>query len=79
MTMTSTSACRATFRWTGSAYSSRDERTEGMFGQGWSVMYEVSLVRTPGNADENCMTFVSGMGRRTDMEAVLPGVALQPR
>ncbi|MBA8189620.1 hypothetical protein HVZ54_13260 [Escherichia coli] len=25
-------------------YSSRDERTEGMFGQGWSVMYEVSLV-----------------------------------
>lgn len=60
-------------------YSSRDERTEGMFGQGWSVMYEVSLVRTPGNADENCMTFVSGMGRRTDMEAVLPGVALQPR
>ncbi|HGW6608382.1 TPA: DUF6531 domain-containing protein, partial [Escherichia coli] len=54
-------------------YSSRDERTEGMFGQGWSVMYEVSLVRTPGNADENCMTFVSGMGRRLDMEAVLPG------
>ncbi|HGY8407633.1 TPA: DUF6531 domain-containing protein, partial [Escherichia coli] len=33
-------------------YSSRDERTEGMFGQGWSVMYEVSLVRTPGSADE---------------------------
>ncbi|WP_249436308.1 DUF6531 domain-containing protein, partial [Escherichia coli] len=32
-------------------YSSRDERTEGMFGQGWSVMYEVSLVRTPGSAD----------------------------
>ncbi|HCN6449789.1 TPA: RHS repeat family protein, partial [Escherichia coli] len=54
-------------------YSSRDERTEGMFGQGWSVMYEVSLVRTPGSADENCMTFVSGMGRRLDMEAVLPG------
>ncbi|MIA82487.1 RHS repeat protein, partial [Escherichia coli] len=54
-------------------YSSRDERTDGMFGQGWSVMYEVSLVRTPGNADENCMTFVSGMGRRLDMEAVLPG------
>lgn len=25
------------------------------------------------NADENCMTFVSGMGRRLDMEAVLPG------
>lgn len=54
-------------------YSSRDERTEGMFGQGWSVMYEVSLVCTPGSADENCMTFVSGMGRRLDMEAVLPG------
>ncbi|EHB6920607.1 RHS repeat protein, partial [Escherichia coli] len=54
-------------------YSSRDERTEGMFGQGWSVMYEVSLVRTPGSADENCMTFVSGMGRRLEMEAVLPG------
>ncbi|WP_247999789.1 DUF6531 domain-containing protein, partial [Escherichia marmotae] len=54
-------------------YSSRDERTDGMFGQGWSVMYEVSLERTPGNADENCMTFVSGMGRRLDMEAVLPG------
>ena len=54
-------------------YSSRDDRTEGMFGQGWSVMYEVSLVRTPGSADENCMTFVSGMGRRLDMEAVLPG------
>ncbi|MED0058137.1 DUF6531 domain-containing protein, partial [Escherichia marmotae] len=32
-------------------YSSRDERTDGMFGQGWSVMYEVSLERTPGNAD----------------------------
>lgn len=29
-------------------YSSRDERTQGMFGQGWSVMYEVSLERTPG-------------------------------
>ncbi|MEW3190115.1 DUF6531 domain-containing protein [Escherichia coli] len=54
-------------------YSSRDDRTEGMFGQGWSVMYEVSLERTPGTADENCMTFVSGMGRRLDMEAVLPG------
>ncbi|EFW0619377.1 RHS repeat protein [Shigella flexneri] len=54
-------------------YSSRDERTEGMFGQGWSVMYEVSLVCTLGSADENCMTFVSGMGRRLDMEAVLPG------
>ncbi|EIK8226075.1 RHS repeat protein, partial [Escherichia coli] len=54
-------------------YSSRDDRTEGMFGQGWSVMYEVSLGRTPGTADENCMTFVSGMGRRLDMEAVLPG------
>lgn len=54
-------------------YSSRDERTEGMFGQGWSVMYEVSLECTPGSADENCMTFVSGMGRRLDMEAVLPG------
>ncbi|MGT0764056.1 RHS repeat-associated core domain-containing protein [Shigella flexneri] len=54
-------------------YSSRDERTEGMFGQGWSVMYEVSLVCTPGSADENCMTFVSGMGRCLDMEAVLPG------
>ncbi|ELO1960413.1 RHS repeat protein, partial [Escherichia coli] len=54
-------------------YNSRDERTEGMFGQGWSVMYEVSLVCTPGSADENCMTFVSGMGRRLDMEAVLPG------
>ncbi|MED8761462.1 DUF6531 domain-containing protein, partial [Escherichia marmotae] len=54
-------------------YSSRDERTDGMFGQGWSVMYEVSLERTPGNADENCMTFVAGMGRRLDMEAVLPG------
>ncbi|EGM0624113.1 type IV secretion protein Rhs, partial [Escherichia coli] len=54
-------------------YSSRDGRTEGMFGQGWSVMYEVSLERTPGTADENCMTFVSGMGRRLDMEAVLPG------
>ncbi|EFX3979798.1 RHS repeat protein [Shigella flexneri] len=54
-------------------YSSRDERTEGMFGQGWSVMYEVSLVCTPGSADENCMTFVSGRGRRLDMEAVLPG------
>lgn len=54
-------------------YSSRDERTEGMFGQGWSVMYKVSLVCTPGSADENCMTFVSGMGRRLDMEAVLPG------
>ncbi|HFH0761794.1 TPA: RHS repeat-associated core domain-containing protein [Shigella flexneri] len=54
-------------------YSSRDERTEGMFGQGWSVMYEVCLVCTPGSADENCMTFVSGMGRRLDMEAVLPG------
>ncbi|HDQ5896841.1 TPA: RHS repeat protein [Shigella flexneri] len=54
-------------------YSSRDERTEGMFGQGWRVMYEVSLVCTPGSADENCMTFVSGMGRRLDMEAVLPG------
>ncbi|ENG1396535.1 RHS repeat protein [Escherichia coli] len=54
-------------------YSSRDKRTEGMFGQGWSVMYEVSLVCTPGSADENCMTFVSGMGRRLDMEAVLPG------
>ncbi|HFJ7260249.1 TPA: hypothetical protein ACGSCU_002861, partial [Escherichia coli] len=25
------------------------------------------------SADENCMTFVSGMGRRLDMEAVLPG------
>ena len=37
-------------------------------------MYEVSLVRTPGSADENYMTFVSsGMGRRPDMEAVLPG------
>ncbi|EFC1529192.1 DUF6531 domain-containing protein [Escherichia ruysiae] len=54
-------------------YSSRDGRTEGMFGQGWSVMYEVSLERTPGTADENCMTFVSGMGRRLEMEAVLPG------
>ncbi len=31
-------------------YSSRDDRTEGMFGQGWSVMYEVSLERTPGRA-----------------------------
>ena len=71
--MTSISVCRATFRWTGSVYSSRDDRTEGMFGQGWSVMYEVSLERTPGTADENCMTFVSGMGRRLDMEAVLPG------
>ena len=60
-------------------YSSRDERTEGMFGQGWSVMYEVSLVRTPGSADENCMTFVGhgathGYGSRTAGKWVL-----QPR
>ncbi|EGM1791495.1 type IV secretion protein Rhs [Salmonella enterica subsp. enterica] len=54
-------------------YSSRDERTEGIFGQGWSVLYEVSLERTPDTADENCMTYVSGMGRRIDMQAVLPG------
>ncbi|MBJ4525020.1 type IV secretion protein Rhs, partial [Salmonella enterica subsp. enterica serovar Typhimurium] len=39
-------------------YSSRDERTEGMFGRGWSVLYEVCLERTPDNPDENCMTYV---------------------
>lgn len=40
-------------------YSSRDERTEGMFGRGWSVLYEVCLERTPDNPDENCMTYVA--------------------
>lgn len=51
-------------------YSSRDERTEGMFGRGWSVLYEVCLERTPDNPDENCMTYVSPMGRRIDLQAV---------
>ncbi|EDQ4866020.1 type IV secretion protein Rhs [Salmonella enterica subsp. enterica serovar Aqua] len=54
-------------------YSSRDERTEGMFGRGWSVLYEVCLERTPDNPDENCMTYVSPMGRRIDLQAVEPG------
>ncbi|EEU8707890.1 type IV secretion protein Rhs, partial [Salmonella enterica] len=54
-------------------YSSRDERTEGMFGQGWSVLYEVCLERTPDNPDENCMTYVAPMGRRIDLQAVEPG------
>ncbi|EPS5851231.1 RHS repeat-associated core domain-containing protein [Salmonella enterica subsp. enterica serovar Kentucky] len=54
-------------------YSSRDERTEGMFGRGWSVLYEVCLERTPDNPDENCMTYVAPMGRRIDLQAVEPG------
>ncbi|MBW6087180.1 hypothetical protein HTS61_06400 [Escherichia coli] len=43
-------------------YSSRDDRTEGMFGQGWSVMYEVSLGRTPGTADEKLHDLCVGHG-----------------
>ncbi len=54
-------------------YSSRDERTEGMFGPGWSVPCEVSLERTPDNPDEHCWTFISNLGRRLDMQAVAPG------
>ncbi|EAV9010790.1 type IV secretion protein Rhs, partial [Salmonella enterica] len=54
-------------------YSSRDERTEGMFGRGWSVLFEVCLERTPDNPDENCMTYVAPMGRRIDLQAVEPG------
>ncbi|EFV4957826.1 type IV secretion protein Rhs [Salmonella enterica] len=54
-------------------YSSRDERTEGMFGRGWSVLYEVCLECTPDNPDENCMTYVAPMGRRIDLQAVEPG------
>ncbi|WES69442.1 RHS repeat-associated core domain-containing protein [Superficieibacter sp. HKU1] len=54
-------------------YSSRDERTEGMFGRGWSVPYEVSLEPTPDSTDDNCMTYVAPMGRRIDLQAVEPG------
>ncbi|QUJ04405.1 hypothetical protein KCP78_25755 [Salmonella enterica subsp. enterica] len=34
-------------------HSSRDERTEGMFGRGWSVPGGGSSERTPDNPDEN--------------------------
>ena len=55
------------------AYNSRDERTEGMFGPGWSVPCEVTLERTPDTTNEDCWTFISNLGRRLDMQAVSPG------
>ncbi|MFT7754780.1 UNVERIFIED_CONTAM: DUF6531 domain-containing protein, partial [Salmonella enterica subsp. enterica serovar Enteritidis] len=57
-------------------YSSSDERTECMFGRGWIVLYEVCLESTPDNQDENCMTYVSPMGRQSDLLAVEPGRGL---
>lgn len=50
-----------------------------MFGRGWSVLYEVCLERTPDNPDENCMTYVSPMGRRIDLQAVELGSGFTAR
>lgn len=42
--------------------SSCDEWMEGMFGWGWSVLYEVCLECMLDNLDENCMMYVFLMG-----------------
>lgn len=54
-------------------YNSHDTRTQGVFGAGWSVPFEVSIERTPGVADGDCWTYIDETGRRLDMQAVRPG------
>ncbi len=58
-------------------YSSKDSRTQGMFGAGWSVMYEVEMEISPQEDGSCAAVYINEQGRRLEIEALYPGEGLR--
>ncbi|WP_409260364.1 DUF6531 domain-containing protein [Pseudomonas putida] len=56
-------------------YDSRDLRTGGLFGQGWSVPYEVELVRVPHPEGGQLSVYIDEQGNRLELGRLSAGDA----
>ncbi len=54
-------------------YSSHDHRDDGMFGQGWSVPYNIELQITRDEEGRESICYIDFQGRKIDFPALAPG------
>jgi RHS repeat-associated protein len=54
-------------------YNSRDERSDGLFGVGWSVGFEVSVQIEPHPEGGERLIYTDEQGRRIDLGSIAPG------
>ncbi|WP_142348071.1 DUF6531 domain-containing protein, partial [Bacillus toyonensis] len=57
-------------------YNSRDERRDGLFGAGWSVPFEVSVVVEPHPEGGERLVYTDEQARQIDMGAIALGGAV---